>query len=390
MSNMGLSLTDIAQELKDKNKKIQLIYAFNGTGKTRLSQEFKLLIEGNVDSKELRSRKEIMDNKFFYYNAFTEDLFHWDNDLEDGIDRKLKIYPNLFTNWIFQVQGQENNIARKFKKYTDSALTPILNSDFTETVFSYARGNDEVISNIKISKGEESNYIWCIFFTLLEEIIEILEENSEDDTEIIKTEQLKYIFIDDPVTSLDDNHLINLAVDLVQLIKKSTKLDIKFIITTHNPLFYNILLSELNNNDNDRNYKHHRDFCKYRLDKLDDGTFELPLQSNKSPFSYHMFLIDEIQKAIKTEELKKYHFNFLRNIYEKTAIFLGYESYYELLPKTSDGKPDPYANRVINLNSHSKHSGDEVADLSRDEKEGVKRIFNHLMSNHNFWNEVQR
>lgn len=390
MSNMGFSLIDIAQQLKNNNKKIQLIYAFNGTGKTRLSQEFKLLIEGNDDGEELRNKGEILDNKFFYYNAFTEDLFHWDNDLKDGIDRKLKIYPNSFTNWIFQVQGQENNIAKKFQKYTDSSLTPILNSDFTETVFSYARGNEEVISNIKISKGEESNYIWCIFFILLEEITGMLEENREVNIETTMTEQLKYVFIDDPVTSLDDNHLINLAVDLVQLIKRSTRLNIKFIITTHNPLFYNVLLNELNNNDNEHSYKHQRDFCKYRLDKLDDGTFEMPPQSNRSPFSYHMFLIDEIQKAIDNEELKKYHFNFLRNIYEKTAIFLGYDSYYELLPKTSDGRPDPYANRIINLNSHSKHSGDEVADLSRDEKEGVKRIFNHLMSNHNFWNEVQR
>lgn len=38
---MGQTLTEIAQTLKDANKKVQLIYAFNGTGKTRLSREFK-------------------------------------------------------------------------------------------------------------------------------------------------------------------------------------------------------------------------------------------------------------------------------------------------------------------------------------------------------------
>ena len=41
---MGQTLTEIAQNLKDTNKKVQLIYAFNGTGKTRLSREFKELI----------------------------------------------------------------------------------------------------------------------------------------------------------------------------------------------------------------------------------------------------------------------------------------------------------------------------------------------------------
>jgi len=41
---MSKTLTEIAQQLKDANKKVQLIYAFNGCGKTRLSREFKQLI----------------------------------------------------------------------------------------------------------------------------------------------------------------------------------------------------------------------------------------------------------------------------------------------------------------------------------------------------------
>ena len=42
---MGKTLTEIAQQLKDANKKVQLIYAFNGTGKTRLSREFKQQVD---------------------------------------------------------------------------------------------------------------------------------------------------------------------------------------------------------------------------------------------------------------------------------------------------------------------------------------------------------
>lgn len=41
---MSNTLIDIAKQLRDANKKVQLIYAFNGTGKTRLSREFKDLI----------------------------------------------------------------------------------------------------------------------------------------------------------------------------------------------------------------------------------------------------------------------------------------------------------------------------------------------------------
>jgi hypothetical protein len=41
---MSQTLTEIAQSIKDSPKKVQLIYAFNGVGKTRLSREFKKLI----------------------------------------------------------------------------------------------------------------------------------------------------------------------------------------------------------------------------------------------------------------------------------------------------------------------------------------------------------
>lgn len=72
---MGKTLAEIAEELKRSDKKVQLIYAFNGVGKTRLSCEFKNLIAPKDDT---RDGEKI---KIIYYNAFTEDLFYWDNDL---------------------------------------------------------------------------------------------------------------------------------------------------------------------------------------------------------------------------------------------------------------------------------------------------------------------
>ncbi|AIO76474.1 hypothetical protein [Burkholderia multivorans] len=46
---MGKTLAKIAQQLNAAGKKVQLIYAFNGTGKTRLSREFKQLIAPKGD-----------------------------------------------------------------------------------------------------------------------------------------------------------------------------------------------------------------------------------------------------------------------------------------------------------------------------------------------------
>ena len=50
---MGQSLNEIAQKLRDTDKKVQLIYAFNGVGKTRLSREFKELISPKNPDDEL-------------------------------------------------------------------------------------------------------------------------------------------------------------------------------------------------------------------------------------------------------------------------------------------------------------------------------------------------
>lgn len=69
-----------------------------------------------------------------------------------------------------------------------------------------------------------------------------IAEKSERSTH--EFDQLRYIFIDDPVSSLDENHLIQLAVDSAKLIKTS-KSDIKFIIASHNSLLYNIFYNEL-------------------------------------------------------------------------------------------------------------------------------------------------
>ncbi len=60
-----------------ENKKAILLYAYNGTGKTRLSMTFK----------DMGKQAEARDT--LYFNAFTEDLFHWNNDLVGDEDRRL-------------------------------------------------------------------------------------------------------------------------------------------------------------------------------------------------------------------------------------------------------------------------------------------------------------
>lgn len=329
---MGKTLAEIAEQLDGANKKVQLIYAFNGTGKTRLSREFKQLIAPKDDDEVIPLG--LSRNKILYYNAFTEDLFYWDNDLNADAEPKLKIQPNTFTDWVLMEQGQDMNVITTFQRYTNDKLTPHFNAErteqgenekqvtvkaFSEVTFTMERGDTTHSGNLKISKGEESNFIWSIFFTLLELVVGVLNVAEPEDRETDQFNQLKYVFIDDPVSSLDENHLIQLAVDLAQLIKSSES-EIGFIITTHNPLFYNVLFNELNSDDGSYKKKF---FDKHRFVKFEDGSYDLINQSNDSPFSYHLYLKAELEKAIESGQLSKYHFNFLRNILEKLLLSWG-------------------------------------------------------------------
>lgn len=232
---MTQTLTDIAEQLRDANKKVQLIYGFNGTGKTRLSRAFKELISPKVEGEEAQS-SDLADKKVLYYSAFTEDLFYWDNDLGQDAEPRLIIQPNAFTRWVLEEQGQDQNVITTFQRYTNDKLTPRFNEErkekdkdekeitikaFSEVTFSQERGDETHSGNLKISKGEESNFIWSIFFTLLELVISTLNDVNPDYPETTPFDNLEYVFIDDPVSSLDDNHLIQLAVDLAQLVKSN-------------------------------------------------------------------------------------------------------------------------------------------------------------------------
>lgn len=400
--------------------KVQLIYAFNGTGKTRLSLALKKLV-APVSLVRQEDDYSFGDSfiveqtrrKFIYYNAFTEDIFYWsnhfdDNELERGFEPKLRIQPNSFTDWILKEQG-EGIISKNFQRYTDEKLTPYFHEEdvirdgkktgektYPFVTFSYKRGDDTDSQNIKISKGEESNFIWSVFYTLLQEVISIRNEPDPTKRPDNQFDELQYVFIDDPVSSLDENHLIELAVDLAKLIKESSYTDgtgLRFVITTHNPLFYNVLWNEFNNDlykeqpDGRQKRIYKRDQSKkYRLIKKADGTFEL-IDSNDHPFSYHLFLLSELRDAIKSNQIEKYHFNFLRNILEKTATFLGCRHWDELLPKTADNQADPFANRILNLSSHSAHAGEEMADIKEADKEKLIELVNFLTDTYHFKEE---
>jgi hypothetical protein len=86
------NLTDIASHFRKelmgdnrKEKDIVLLFAHNGTGKTRLSMEFKQA------GKQFDADGNVISRDTLYFNAFTEDLFSWNNDLENDTNRFIKL-----------------------------------------------------------------------------------------------------------------------------------------------------------------------------------------------------------------------------------------------------------------------------------------------------------
>ena len=366
------SITDLAAKIKSDllvctdKKSVALLYAFNSTGKTRLSVEF--------DDINNEGDKEESFIKVLSYNAFLEDLFVWDND-----NLILNFSPDDWRIKFIQDQGLENKIVENFKLLTNSKVEPSFEietygSEFGEFVlgkskiggtkigkvsFSIASGDEKNKDNIKISKSEESLLIWSIFYSILETAIEELNTN-EDSRSTNIFNHLEYVVIDDPVSSIDDERIISLAVKLYEIIKLYGSKEINFLITTHHALFFNVLFNffkRLTKSDTKKYI--------YILSK-NDNVLTLESHNDDSPFAYHILIKNKLKEAIENDSLEKYHFNLFRTLLEKTANFLGYNHWSECIFKEKNKEE---VKRLIDLYSHSKLSELESVSLKSADKE---------------------
>ena len=149
-------LNELALYLRQalETKKYVLLFAYNGTGKTRLSTAFK----------DIGKQGDARDT--LYFNAFTEDLFTWDNDLEGDSDRNLKINAqSQFFSGLGELE-MDNRIRPLVQRYADFDFridTTEWCVRFSRTVEKVEEGvaKQEVVDSIKVSRGEENIFIWC-------------------------------------------------------------------------------------------------------------------------------------------------------------------------------------------------------------------------------------
>lgn len=342
------------------SKKCTLLYAYNGTGKTRLSMEFK-----NI-SKQGDARETL------YFNAFTEDLFSWDNDLDGDTDRKLRLNANSrFFAGLEQLE-MDNRIRRLLVRYADFDFR----IDTTDWVVTFSReeqgtdGDGNVVpvtrDNIKVSRGEENIFIWCFFLAIAQIAVDAEEGNPY--------EWVRCLYIDDPISSLDEHNAIKVACHLSEMLKREDN-KLKTVISTHHPLFFNVLCNE---------------FGKARklfLAKAADGTY-LVRETGDTPFFHHVAILAELQKAADSGELYTYHFNMLRAVLEKTSSFHGFKGFTALIRREDDDPDGVVYGRLLNIMNHGNYSLYEPVEMVPENKEAFRRILANLRTQYTFNPEI--
>lgn len=349
------SINDIAGYFRMllEEKKYIVLFAYNGTGKTRLSVEFKSLGQKIIEGTGEKTADTL------YYNAFTEDLFYWDNDLDNDEERQLKLNSNSrFFSGLKDLE-MESRIRPLLHRYADFDFT----INYESSAISFFRnalisGTTQRVDNIKISRGEENIFIWCFFLAIVQLVVDKVESYN----------WVKYIYVDDPISSLDDNNVIAIASHLARLMSDN---DVKVIVSSHHALFFNVLCNEISNAEQ-----------MFLQRNTANDTYILK-DTRKTPFFHHVALLKELKKAADTGELYTYHFNILRNILEKTASFHGFAHFSSCIRKGED-EDDPVHKRILDLLSHGNYSLFDPKEMVEENKEHFRRILNSFLEDYNF------
>lgn len=364
------ALPELAQQLQAEleKKKCVLLYAYNGTGKTRLSMAFRDLGRVVNDDGETTQRDTL------YFNAYTEDLFSWDNDLENERQQLLELNDDSkFFNGLQELE-MEVKIGEFLERYADFSFyidydrkAPGASANEVEialppaVMFFRDRDQNGDPIPIKVSRGEENIFIWCFFLAIVQLVI--------DGAEAYKW--VKYVYIDDPISSLDDNNAVMVAHHLAQMLTASPQ-KVRAVISTHHVLFFNVLCNEL---------KKPR---KYFLTRDARSGGYLVSETDSTPFLYHLSSLVDLHEAASSGALYTHHFNMMRRVMEQTACFFGYAKWEECIRPEADDPNQTGYKRVIDLMSHGDYSLYEPREMMPENKEHFGRALRQFINNHPF------
>lgn len=352
------TVMDIAEELNKISENIILIYALNSTGKTRLS----------VAYKDYTKKKNKDKHAGVYYNAYSEDLFVWNNDEKNnnaGLNLTVvpsnlnQFHSNLIENDIIIREKLEPYFPKyKFKLNQHKNL-----EDGIESITFFV--DEESESPIKISRGEERIFVWCFFLALFE-------------VDGWADQHKAHILIDDPVSSLDDHNIFITTRSILELVKKNYLNKEKIIISTHHIGLFSILATWLKNDDSKGGVGN---LTKLIILKNKDG--ELSFKgTNNDVFLYHLHLLQTLKEA-KQVQLYKYHMVLLRQVLENINSFLGSKKIGRILNDIGIVDVDKKVDEINSL-SHQQSYRYQFSEMSENEETLFNEVFDGIMKKYNF------
>jgi len=361
------NLRNLAIRLRDdlNNMPVVLLFAYNRTGKTRLSMEFK-------DAGKRKDPAGVADT--LYFNAYTEDLFIWENDLNGDSVRHLILNKDSRFFAALTELALDETIDGYLKRYSDIDF----DIDYERWIVSFRKGDQE---NIKVSRGEQNIFIWCLFMAICERMLD----------GHVSYQSHNYIYIDDPISSLDDNNAVSMACDLAKLLRRAANRQaengepapMKVIFSSHHALVFNVMCNELGRRvDGEAGIRHKRYFL-HRPNG--DGRYTLRATED-TPFFHHVATLAELQRAADpaTGILYTFHFNALRSVMEKTAAFFGHQSMAFCLNALDNEEDRALFNRALNLLSHGQYAIHEPTEMGEDNKDLFRRILTDFITRFEF------
>lgn len=197
---------------------------------------------------------------------------------------------------------------------------------------------------------------------------------------------VKHLYIDDPVSSLDDNNAIAMACDLSELLRNAaTRRDVngeqnplKTLFSSHHALFFNVMCNELGRKTEDQEKLKIKRYFLHRPDS--EGVYTLRATQD-TPYFHHVATLAELHRCSRSGTLYTYHFNALRSILEKTASFFGHEDLRFCLAGLQD---EALYNRALNLLSHGKYNINEPVEMVDDNKVLFSRILKDVLDRFQF------
>jgi hypothetical protein len=120
---------------------------------------------------------------------------------------------------------------------------------------------------------------------------------------------------------------------------------------------------------------------KYFLHRPNRGGEYTLRATNDTPFFHHVAMLSEVRKAAESDALYTYHFNMLRSILEKTAIFFGHDDFSACIHGVDD---EVLYARALNLLSHGQYAIYEPREMGEDTKALFRQILNTFLNRYQF------